>query len=574
MLRLESFLRNVAEAPRQVVLEHVGFRRSQQRLECGEGVEAEIVRDDASLHGITLLHCRFRSQQPTQLRLSIEGAHDAQHERGYLAPHPAGGCIWLPTVPVARRYDRHWRIEREEPGDIEFIATPATLEIRANVNEGDVVELPFVHGYDNGDAFAQEITSVAPIEQIRLHQDAWYDVDGVSQLWKYLIHGRVHDPRWNATGTRIECQQCARTWYAHLGYLHKRTGKRFYGALRDVIAYSVLLSLPSDHRWRHGEWTDAMETHTRFQADGIHLLAQHYEVSGNEEFLDAACGAADYLIGIADALDEGAVWYRHDTLELEEDPKKSGYPRNRRSRAFGKHLSNTLCLNTHAWTLTALGRLARISQGDRRRTYEQAFARGMQALHMVLSANAGTAVYGGMYAVRDTCLRWKARTGATMPLRFCDALLHRALRRLKPRLPRLAMPNGYIERDLERSTLADRYVPVNLKDLALLARLTGGEWLRPFVTRGLSHWVRSGLLHREVARSPTAQHSLDAALLLAEDDASCQDLARQIFRAMHAAGRAVTVDALADIAGTDDRTLSRQLLDATSTIVLAGNVEA
>jgi hypothetical protein len=191
----------------------------------------------------------------------------------------------------------------------------------------------------------------------------------------------------------------------------------------------------------------------------------------------------------------------------------------------------------------------------------------MQALDRVLAATAGQTLYGGMYAVRDACLRARIRSEGTFPLRLCDAVLHRALRRLKPRLPRLAMPNGYIERDLERTTLSDRYVPVNLKDLALLAHLTGCERLRPFVIRGLSHWIESGLCRKELPRSATAQQALDAALLLAAADAGCRDIARRIFAEMHAAGRAVTVDAVAGTAGRDDWTLRRVLPGAMDEIV-------
>jgi hypothetical protein len=305
-----------------------------------------------------------------------------------------------------------------------------------------------------------------------------------------------------------------------------------------------------------------METHTRFQADGIHLLLQHYDSCNNGAFLEAACAAADYLIGIADTFSDGSTWYLHDTLELSEDPSRAGYPSKQRSRAFGKSLSNTLCLNTHAWTLTALLRLTEACRDERKQMYENASARGLHALHAVLSTTTGATVYAALYATRDLCLRWNTRTGIAFPLRVCDAALRRILRRLKPRLPRLAMPNGYIERDLERSTLADRYIPVNLKDLALLSRRTRCEWIRPLVKRGLSHWIQSGLWQRELSHSTTAQHALDAALLLAVDDDDCHDLARRIYADIHAAGRAITVDAVAGAAGYDDWTVSRFMPDA------------
>lgn len=561
MLRLDTMLRSLHGTPETTVVEQRDFRRSHQNLKWEAGIEAEVLSDHSRTHGITIIHAQLRPPDTGELLLGFDDARAAGHGRGYLTRHPSGGIVWLPTLPVTRQYDRAARIAAEEPGQLTCCESPGRLEVRVNVGAGSVVDIPLVHEHDPGHTLAGEIATAHPIERVRLQQDDWYDVQSVSQLWDYLIHGRIHDPRWKSTGTRVECQQCAHTWYAHLGYLHRVTGKRLYATLRDVVAHTVLWSLPRDHRWRHGSWTDGMETHTRFQTDGIHLLLDHYAASGQRAFLDSACGAANYLIRIADTLDDGARWYVHDTLEISDTPERAGYPLRRRSRAFGKHPGNTLCLNTHVWTLTAFHRLATVCRDDRRQSYEDALARGMRALNNVLSARTADSLYRSLYALRDACLHWKARSGASLPLRLCDAALHRLLRHLKPRLPRLVMPNGYIERDLERTTLSDRYVPVNLKDLALLSRLTGCGWIRPFVRYGLGHWMSSGLSHKEVPTSVTAQQALDAALLLAVDDPGGRDVAHKILEEMTLAGRAITVDALAGTAGDDAWTLPRLMPD-------------
>src|SRR5262249_34899099 len=142
-----------------------------------------------------------------------------------------------------------------------------------------------------------------------------------AHLWNYLINGSLYDPRSHkGIDKRFKCQQCAFAWWSYFDFLHRKTGKRVYGLLRDEVAFSVLLDLSAEGEWGHGLWSDEIETHARFHLDGLHLLISQYEKTNNPIWLKAAeRGMAFIFDHLTDTLDDGCPWFLHDTLEKKKD---------------------------------------------------------------------------------------------------------------------------------------------------------------------------------------------------------------------------------------------------------------
>ena len=266
-----------------------------------------------------------------------------------------------------------------------------------------------------------------------------------------------------------------------------------------------MLSLPANGRWRPGSGTDTMETHTRLHDDGIYLLLLQYEKTGRKSFLEKACCAADYLITLIDRLQNGNIWLLHDTLETNLQDCSSYYKGFFKSGAFGKSPSNTLCLNTHIWTLIVLRKLNDI---DGRGVYDDCLKAGTDALKEVLEARRGTAAFYMFYKTRDLLVRRFSKNAHKRTkeiLRRYDKLLKKhILPCLKKKYPRLNMPNGYIERDLCASALSDGYHFITLRDLLMLYNQTRLEWLGAIIKKSVDYSIETGLARYTACFDPRA----------------------------------------------------------------------
>jgi hypothetical protein len=284
--------------------------------------------------------------------------------------------------------------------------------------------------------------------------------------------------------------------YELLGILGAATGKAVYATLREAVAYAVLLALGDDHRWRHGNWTELDETHTRLQLDGIALLLAHHAASGEPRFHERAVAALEWLLGIAEPLGGDGLWFLHDTLELDLTTARRFYAM-RPSTAFGKSHGNTLCLNTQLDTLTALARLGAVTPGS---PYHAPFVRGLRAAEHVLAARPSERWFAAITRIRDRALRaqrpsadGQSRDGGGWAL--VERIARRLLRRSKERWPRLVLPNGYIERDLTAAAFSDFYHVQNVKDLLALERLAPAAWMRPVIDAGVTWLLDQDLAH-------------------------------------------------------------------------------
>jgi hypothetical protein len=229
-------------------------------------------------------------------------------------------------------------------------------------------------------------------------------------------------------------------------------------------------------------------------------------------FIEKARLAMDYLISIADRLKDGNPWFLHDSLETNEQDRRLFYKRFLHSTAFGKSVSNTLCLNTHIWSLALLIRLARLGAGQR---YLQIAEKGIEALRQVLSARPAEWSYKLIYGLRDMLLRLSVLTGrGGLSIKVYTNFMRKVLVPVCKKLfPRILMPNGYIERDLTSVHVSFIYFLVNLKDLLILYRYFPVDWLKAVITQSVFYAHRSGFVRFMARKDPRVRNFEDILLL-------------------------------------------------------------
>jgi hypothetical protein len=284
--------------------------------------------------------------------------------------------------------------------------------------------------------------------------------------------------------------------------------------MRQLIAYTVLLSQDQDGRWKHGLWADKMETHCIFQASGIDVLVDYYEISSRDIFIEKAKTAADYLIDIAENLSDDKLWFLHDSLELNLEDAKIFYKDLVPSTVFGKSESNTLCLNSHLWTMIVLERLNNTEGGGR---YSVALQNGNNALKMVLNCKPMGFFYAVVYYLRDyfNMMAESINSKITEKLRWkYDSFLKKGwMLRFKARYPRLVMPNGFTERDISASLLMDDYHLVNMSFLLSVYRDTPSPWLKDIIDKCMRFTMRSSVIRNFGRHNPKIAMVLEILVL-------------------------------------------------------------
>ena len=490
------------------------FRRQTLNLNPNPAVSASIIIDSIDDEGVKCCHISTHFSEDKSLDFVFDGAEDVSSTQGHLITYGEGeGLFWIPKEPVSRLYDSNGRVENSGPLSFEVKSLPGGFQLSVEGKAGRRVEFSAVIFTKNVESFTNQIRHYHPIELRKVIRSDWFYYEGLKDLWDYFINGTFFNTQHQVHKRAWQGQNTAHVLYYHLDFLHNQTKKDIYRLLCDLIAYSVMLSLPDDGRWRHGIWTDIMETHTVHQVAGIHLFLSHYKRWGKEIFLQKAKLAADYLIWIADELSEDEIWFLHDTLETNMADSKLFYnifP----SEAFGKSVPNTLCLNSHIWTLTALYRLKQLDSDQR---YGQYFEKGLNALKHVLQARPCDLLFCEVYRLRDflarLCTKSKSKITRKVHKVYTLTLMRHLLPFLKKTLPRLVMPNGFIERDLSYSALSDFYHFRNIEDILMLYNQTRADWLGEIIKKSVKYSVDSGLAKHVFAREPKAMVFLDVLLL-------------------------------------------------------------
>ena len=497
-----------------VVFEDADFRRQRRHLKLDSAIDADIIVDWLDTEGAGCCHISMDFAQDESLDFVFDGAEDVSSAQGRLITYGEGeGLFWIPKEPVSRLYDSNGRIENSGPLPFEVKSLPGGFQLSVAGKAGRRVEFGAVIFTKNIKSFKSQLLCYQPVELRKVIRSDWFYYEGLKDIWDYFINGTFFNTRHQVHKRAWQGQNTAHVLYYHLDFLHNQTKKEIYRLLCDFIAYSVMLSVPDDGRWRHGIWTDIMETHTVHQVAGIHLFLSYYQRRGRDIFLQKAKLATDYLISIADELSEDEIWFLHDTLETSMADSKLFY-NIFRSEAFGKSVPNTLCLNSHIWTLTALYRLKQLDSDQR---YGQYFEKGLNALKHVLHASPCDMLFCGVYRLRDFVvgLRTKSKSKIIRKVHkvYTLTLMRYLLPFLKKTFPRLVMPNGFIERDLSYSALSDFYHFRNIEDILMLYNQTRADWLGEIIKKSVKYSVDSGLANYVFGRDPKAMLFLDIILL-------------------------------------------------------------
>ena len=414
----------------------------------------------------------------SEVRLSLSGSYK-------ITVSPAGGWLlepkepsmpvyWLPQLPRQRRYHSGGPILIDEPARIVgFDVGTEELSLAVAANEGEKTEVALWRFSPAASAPVNELRELAAVEsQPRFLYGSHCNWTRPADLYLHLAHGRVYErnlawPR----NWRIRDELDAYALYLICAGLQLVTHKVLYRILRAQIVLSVLSQQDVDGGFRHGEWTEAIESHFRFAAGGVHLLAAAYGEMPSKNLGDALDRAAAWLARQTDMLDYGP-WLLHDSLE-QSGKEMALYPlRWVASRALGKSPTNLLVLNTHVDNTLALMRRDEVQGTSAHRVL---VADAQRVTTDVLKLRGGEWLYRILFPLIGlTLLPVELARALPLPVRVVKRLVWAWLRpnwhRIKVRFPRLVMPGGYIERDLALGHFSLQYLPVNIWDLARLNR--------------------------------------------------------------------------------------------------------
>jgi len=471
------------------------FCRCKANLKADSFVDVVVTADCMAEHGVECFFISLHSTRDRQVDFTFADSQVSCYQEGRLIRDKGQlRLFWLPAAGARREYDDQGRMVVNVESDFEIRSDSSGLCLRAQCRAGSVFEFVVLCFRKRIEVFSRELTDLSPVETKRVVRDTWFSYEGMSDVWDYLINGMIYSTKHVGPGKAWNSQNLAYGLYYYLDYLLKVTGKRIYLICRNLVAYSVMLSLPNDGRWRHGIWTDLMETHMIHQVAGIDVLLSFHKETGNMLFMRKALAAADYLLSCTDRLDDGKVWFLHDSLEDNVQEARFYYEGMTPTAAFGKSPSNTLCLNSH---ILALAVLHRVGQTVHDEKYGSAFGKGLDSLRRLLGESPCSIVYGIIYQLRDWLLRCVLETDykiiRKIQQRYDHVLRKSILPRLKRKHPRYVMPNGYIERDLCFAPLSDSYHLLNIKVLLMLYGVSPADWLLAVIRKGVEYTVKSQL---------------------------------------------------------------------------------
>ncbi|MDR4506259.1 MAG: hypothetical protein MRK01_15915 [Candidatus Scalindua sp.] len=489
-----------------------GFKRVEQHINdsCSQLIDVH------SQHGVRIHYLRTTTEDaPKKMNIFLaEKINDVieSNESGILlkvSNEKSQYTVWLPSTAGIFSFDNHQRIGTSSKTHISYSGEPyphIEIGFLQNSKIGEIAVVSFISMEDRNGKLFDELNSLTDVE-LRLYlKSNWFFAKAPIDVWNYLINGSLYDPRYNkynhrshrGANKRHKCQQCAYSWWNYLKYLHRETDKRIYDIIQDEIAYSVLLDMSAEGKWKHGFWYDDMETHARFQLDGIHLLISQYEKSDDPMWLEAAQRGMTFVAEhLMEQLDDGSLWFLHDTVEQK-------HPHRLESTIFGKTSGNSLCINTHVQALTVLHRLRSVI--PEKKIYDEMFEKGKNALYRLLNLQPGDIIYRPLVSL---LMKYKSRKRPVSILgRLWNRLeweiigtLYDVVRRYTPRI---AQPGGFIDRDLTASSFDDTYHVINIKDFLTLYRQEQIIWLRPYIINGVEFTRK--LLEKKIKTDDKLHH--------------------------------------------------------------------
>lgn len=412
---------------------------------------------------------------------------------------PAAPSYWLPAPATLRRTSKQGHILEErgaEWGDFDLDSSGATIAFA-----------PFPAGWTldaviwrlDDARLIDELQALAPIETqgyFLLGSHTRYGRP--ADLYRHLVHGWVYEDRYAWPHKRRICSENdAHALHLIFSGLERSTGKRIYGLLKTQLLLSVLARQSEDGGFRHGEWTEDMESHYRLHCSAMHLLMDALSEADNPVVQSALARGMGFISDKRDSTDVGE-WFYHDELECSLAGMQSAPFKWWPSNALGKSPQNMLVLNTQLDTLVALDRYGTLT-GDTQ--YAPLVESGYQATDAVLALRPMEWLYRLLFSAIDLTLM---PTGQAMRLPLWKRLWKRIgwqvfvprLPRVKIRYPRLVMPGGYIDRELSLQVWAYDYLAVNLMDLVRAAHGPRATAFMPYIEDTLRYCASTGIAER------------------------------------------------------------------------------
>lgn len=425
--------------------------------------------------GATCCFMRLNCLASRQMILEVPGPYriDSCPSGGWLlsTSEPEKPTYWFPLSPMLREVDSvgHIRVE-VSVAIVSLQASPEGLSfgIQADPAADAVIDCVVWEFTPRSSTLAAQLESLTALETQPYFLWGTHNHYGSpSDVYTHLIHGHVYEHRFSwPKYWKICSENDAHCLSVTLTGLEKATGKSIYGMLKAQLLLSVISRQWPDGGWRHGEWTDRMESHYRQHCSAMHMLMDALVEREDPVVRSSLERGAAFLSRQIDELDAG-MWFLHDELEHRVETMRDGPFRWIPSRALGKSETNMLVLNSHLDATVALDRFAQVT-GDSR--YRPLVAKAKQATRAALGMRPAEWLYRQMYkAVRWTFLptaqavqlAWHQRAFKRLAWKYLIPMLPH----IKARLPRLAMPGGYIERELSLKIFAHEYLPINLMDL-------------------------------------------------------------------------------------------------------------
>lgn len=480
------------------------FTGTGSRIQLGSGSRSDVEADGLqciqdAFEGADCLFVRSNAASP--LRLDGNYALLRCPAGGWLLHNrdSAASSYWLPMPATLRRISAQGHILEEHAADLDELDldTSGVNISFASIPEGWTLDA-VIWKLDDA-ALIDELMALAPVETqgyFLLGSHTRYAQP--ADLYRHLIHGWVYEDRYAWPHKRRICSENdAHALHLVFSGLQRATGKRIYGLLKAQLLLSVLSRQGEDGGFRHGEWTDDMESHYRLHCSAMHLMMDALSEDDDPVVRSALARGMAFISGKRDATEVGA-WFYHDELETSEAGMRRAPFKWWPGTALGKSPQNMLVLNTQLDTLVALDRYGALT-GDTQ--YVPLVESGYKAARAVLSLRPMEWLYQLLFSAIDLTLLPTEQAARLPPWkrlwkRIGWQVFIPRLPRLKTRFPRLVMPGGYVDRELSLQTWAYDYLAVNLMDLVRAANDPRRPAFMPYIDGILEYCARTGIARR------------------------------------------------------------------------------
>lgn len=365
-------------------------------------------------------------------------------------------------------------------GSIVFCEKLGPLLSRVQRARGKVHTLTFFELSTEGQGEVKQSLAFGPRHRVR--ESYWFDAQHPVDIVDWLSLGLIWDPI--IPLSRFPCEQCTYAWWRYVKLQQGFTQSQLCSDIATLCERALFRSGDSADVCRHGLWTSLYEVHTRFFLDGLQMCSEIVKTKNSHRAQLYISRRLKYLVArlVARCQHGTGVWIMHDSNE-------SVSQRFAHYGAFWQSSPmHSFTLNTHIHGLSTLVRISRSS--DQSESADAIFHGGLAALKGILGSAPAEAAY---QTVEKRIAERYSRDGRGFGAWTSSVRLFREdYQVLKRDAPRLVMPSGFIERDLNLSVRSLKYHVANLIDLMNLYRLVRDPVVESTIIRGVG-WLVNNL---------------------------------------------------------------------------------